>query len=51
MCNITTQKNITCQKQIKDKVIVLNNILINLYLNDSQIYFALHNMYELLQWH
>ena len=51
MSNITTQKNITCQKQTKDKVILLNNILINLYLNDSQIYFALRNMYELLQWH
>ena len=51
MCNITTQKNINCQKQTKDKVILLNNILINLYSNESQIYFALNNTYELLQWH
>ena len=51
MCNITTQKSITCQKQTKDKVILLNNILINLYSNEWQIYFALNNTYELLQWH
>ena len=51
MCNITTQKNITCQKQTKDKLILLNNILIDLYSNESQIYSALNNTYELLQWH
>ena len=47
MCNITTQKNITCQKETKDKVILLNNNLIDLYSNESQIYFALNNTYEM----
>ena len=35
---------------IKDEVILLNDILIDLYLNELQIFFCLSNMYKLLQW-